>query len=100
MFVFGNLLEAAAYIVNVILTIYMWAIIIRAVISWVNPDPYNRIVIFLYRITEPALRPVRRWIPLGNLGIDISPIIVILVIYFLKIFLVQTLIQAAYHFKS
>ncbi len=100
MFVFGNLLEAAAYIVNVILTIYMWAIIIRAVISWVNPDPYNRIVLFLYRITEPALRPVRRWIPLGNLGIDISPIIVILVIYFLKIFLVQTLIQAAYHFKS
>ncbi len=100
MFVFGNLLEAFAYILDALLTAYMWVIIIRAVISWVNPDPYNRIVIFLYRITEPVLRPIRRWIPLGNLGIDFSPVIVILAIYFLKIFLVQTLIQTAYHFKS
>jgi YggT family protein len=100
MFVFGNMLQAAAYIIDTVLTIYMWVIIARALISWVNPDPYNRIVVFLYRVTEPVLRPVRRLIPLGHLGIDISPIIVILVIYFLKIFLVQTLIQTAYHFKS
>jgi YggT family protein len=99
MFVFGNMLQAVAYVIDTILTIYMWVIIIRALISWVNPDPYNRIVIFLYRVTEPVLRPVRRWIPLGHLGIDVSPIIVILVIYFLKILLVQTLIQMAYHFK-
>jgi len=94
MFVFGNLIEALAYILDATLTIYM-----RALISCVNPDPYNRIVIFLYKVTEPVLSPVRRWIPLGHLGIDISPIIVILIIYFLKIFLVQTLVQTAFHFK-
>ena len=99
MFVFGNLIEALAYILDATLTIYMWMIIARALISWVNPDPYNRIVIFLYKVTEPVLSPVRRWIPLGHLGIDISPIIVILIIYFLKIFLVQTLVQTAFHFK-
>jgi YggT family protein len=100
MFVIGNLLSAVAHLLEAALTIYMWIIIARALISWVNPDPYNRIVIFLYKITEPVLAPIRRWMPLGNLGIDLSPIIVILAIYFLKIFLVQTLIQAAYHFKS
>jgi len=96
----GKMGEVLAHIIDMALTIYMWIIILRAVISWVNPDPYNRIVIFLYRVTEPVLRPIRRWIPLGHLGIDISPIIVILIIYFLQIFLVQTLIQTAYHFQS
>ena len=100
MFVFGNLIEGIAYIVEAALSIYMWIIIARALISWVNPDPYNRIVIFLYRVTEPVLGPIRRWIPLGHLGIDISPIVVILVIYFLKIFLLQTLVQTAFYFKS
>jgi len=98
MFVAGNFIKALAHIIDVALTLYMWIIIIRAVISWVNPDPYNRIVIFLYRVTEPVLSPIRRWIPLGHLGIDISPIIVILIIYFLQIFLVQTMIQTAYRF--
>jgi YggT family protein len=71
----------------------MWLIIGRALISWVNPDPYNPIVTFLYRATEPVLAPIRRWIPLRGMGIDISPIIVILVIYFLQMFLVKTMIQ-------
>ena len=98
MFVFGNLLKATAYIIDAILTIYIWVIIARALVSWVNPDPYNRIVIFLYRVTEPVLRPVRRLMPLRNMGIDISPVIVLLIIYFLKIFLVDTLSQTASHF--
>ncbi len=98
MFVFGNLLKATAYIIDAILTIYIWVIIARALVSWVNPDPYNRIVIFLYRVTEPVLRPVRRLMPLRNMGIDISPVIVLLIIYFLKIFLVDTLFQTASHF--
>ncbi len=99
MYVLGNFIEALAHIIDIALTIYLWIIIIRALISWVNPDPYNRIVIFLYRVTEPVLRPIRRWIPLGNLGIDISPIIVILVIYFLQFFLVKSLIQLAFSLK-
>jgi YGGT family. len=99
MFILGNLIEAVARILDVGLTLYMWIIIIRALISWVNPDPYNPIVMFLYRITEPVLSTVRRWIPLGNIGIDISPIIVILVIVFLQSFLVQSMMQIALQFK-
>ena len=95
MFVLSNFVVALARIVDITLTLYMWIIIFRAVISWVNEDPHNKIVIFLYRATEPVLRPVRRIIPLRNVGIDLSPIIVILVILFLQYFLVETIIQLA-----
>lgn len=61
--------------------VYIIMIIIRAVLSWVNPDPYNPIVRFLYRVTEPVLRPIRYRLPdLG--GLDISPMVVILVLWF------------------
>ena len=76
MFLVANLIEALAKILDVALSLYTWVIIIRALLSWVNPDPYNVIVQFLYRATEPVLRPVRRWIPLRNFGIDLSPVIV------------------------
>jgi len=99
MFVAGNFIEAIARIIDIGLTIYMWMIIIRAVLSWVNPDPYNPIVMFLYRSTEPVLYRIRRWIPLGNIGIDISPIIVILIIIFLQSFLVKSLLQLSLHFN-
>jgi YggT family protein len=95
----GNLIVALAKIIDLVLNLYVWVIIIRAVISWVNPDPYNPIVNFLYRATEPVLAPVRRRLPFGNLGIDVSPIVVILVIYFLQFFLVKTMIQAAVYFN-
>lgn len=95
MFVFGNLIMALARVIDIVLTVYMWIIIVRALISWVNPDPYNQIVIVLYRITEPVLAPVRRMIPLRNIGLDFSPIIVLLAIMFLKYFLVETMIQLA-----
>jgi YggT family protein len=97
MFILSNFIMAAAKVIEIVLTLYMWIIIFRAVISWVNPDPYNKIVIFLYRITEPVLRPVRRILPLRNVGIDFSPIIVILVIIFLQYFLVETIAQLARH---
>ncbi len=94
MFVFANLVEALATIVSYLLTIYMWIIIIRALISWVNPDPYNPIVRFLYQATEPVLYPIRRRLPFMG-GIDLSPIIVLLVIIFLQFFLVRTLNEVA-----
>jgi YggT family protein len=77
----------------------MWIIIVAALISWVSPDPYNPIVRLLYRATEPVLRPIRRLV--GNrLGpIDISPLIVVLVIMFVKRFLVVSLIEIAYKIK-
>lgn len=95
MFVLGNFIMALARIIEIVLTLYMWVIIFRAVISWVNPDPYNKIVIFLYRITEPVLRPVRRMLPFRTAGIDFSPVIVILIIVFLQYFLVESIIGLA-----
>jgi YggT family protein len=95
MFVVENFIVALAKIIDMGLTIYIWIIIGRAVISWVNPDPYNPIVTFLYRATEPVLAPVRRLIPMGGMGIDIAPVIVILVIYFLQMFLIKTMMQMA-----
>jgi YggT family protein len=98
MFVMGNLIEALAKIIDVGLNIYFWIIVARAVVSWVNPDPYNSIVVFLYRVTEPILAPIRRRLPMG-MGIDFSPMVVILVIIFLQVFLVKTILQMAYYFR-
>ena len=97
MFVLSNFIVALAKVIDIVLTIYMWIIVFRALISWVNPDPYNQIVVFLYRFTEPVLGPIRRRLPMSNIGIDFSPIIVILTIVFLKYFLVETMIQMATH---
>lgn len=96
MFVFTNFMSAIAEVINIVLTIYMYVIIIRALLSWVNPDPYNPIVHMLYKITEPVLNPIRKLVPVWKIGLDISPLIVILIIFFLKRFLVATLRQAAY----
>lgn len=95
MFVLSNLLIAVAKILNIALTLYMWLIIGRAVISWVNPDPYNPIVRFLYSVTDPVLYAIRRRLPLFFGGFDFTPILVILAIIFLKSFLVETLFQLA-----
>jgi len=99
MFVVGNFIMAVAKIIDMALSLYMWVIIGRALISWVNPDPYNPIVRFLYRSTEPVMEPIRRWLPLRNLGIDISPIIVIAAIIFLQSFLLRSLMELAYYLK-
>ncbi|MDD5154162.1 MAG: YggT family protein [Thermodesulfobacteriota bacterium] len=95
MFVFGNFLHALAKIIDIVLSLYMWVIIARAVISWVSPDPYNPLVRFLYGVTEPVLYRVRRLLPISLGGIDFSPIIIILIIVFLQSFLVPTLVDVA-----
>ena len=95
MFVLSNFLIGVAKVLDIVLTLYMWIIIARAVISWVNPDPYNPIVRFLSSVTEPVLFPIRRRLPISLGGIDFSPIIVILVIIFIQAFLVQSLLQIA-----
>jgi len=99
MFLFGNLLAAVATILDYALWFYMLIVIARALISWVSPDPYNPIVQFLYRATEPVLEPIRRHVPGGGLGIDFSPLIVILAIYFLQIFLVGSLRDIAFRLR-
>jgi len=99
MFIFANLLLAIAHILDIALTIYMWIVIISAVISWVNPDPYNPIVRFLRVVTEPVYRPIRRLIGYRLGPIDISPMVVILAIIFVQKFLVSSLIEFAYKLK-
>lgn len=90
MFVLANFFVAVAGVLNLVLTLYLWIIIARALLSWVNPDPRNPIVRFLYNATEPILYPVRRALPYMG-GIDLSPLVVIAAIYFLQIFLVGSL---------
>ena len=95
MFVFGNFIGALAGVLDMVLTIYLWIVIIAALITWVNPDPYNPIVRFLRGVTEPVFAFIRRRLPLPPMAIDITPIIVILAIIFLQQFLVATLMQVA-----
>ena len=95
MFVVANFLVAVAKIIDIGLSIYMWIIIGRAVISWVNPDPFNPIVRFLNAVTEPILYPIRRRLPINFGGIDFSPVILILAIIFVQLFLVKTLYEVA-----
>jgi len=92
MFVIGNFLYALAVVIDYALTIYLWIVIARAVLSWVSPDPYNPIVRFIHNVTEPVLYRIRRLIPLNLGGIDISPIIVLLAVIFLQKFLVGSLV--------
>jgi YggT family protein len=95
MFVAGYFMMAVANLVNLVLTAYIWIIIARAILSWVNPDPYNPIVRFLYRVTEPVLRPIRGRLPTFQMGLDLSPMVVLLAIYFLKEFIVPVLYRIA-----
>ena len=95
MFAVGNLIAALASILDLALTIYMWVIIARALLSWVNPDPFNPIVQFLYKITEPVLGWVRDRVPVVFGGLDLAPLLVLLAIIFLQRFLIATLFELA-----
>lgn len=94
MFAIGNVILGIAKVLEIVLNIAMWTIIIRALLSWVNPDPYNPIVQVLTRVTEPVLRPLRKLAPpFRTGGVDLSPLIAILIIYFLEIAVVDTLVR-------
>jgi YggT family protein len=94
-FIVGYLVAALAKLVDLILVVYMALIFARALVSWVSPDPYNPVVRFLYRVTEPVLRPVRERLGAYQIGLDFSPMIVILVLYFLREFLIPVLFRIA-----
>lgn len=91
MLVFRNLLVAVATVLDYVLVFFMFITIARAVLSWVSPDPYNPIVRFIHNVTEPVLYQIRKRLPMMYGGIDFSPIIVILIIIFLRIFVVDSL---------
>ena len=92
MFIPSNFISALAHILEALLNIIYWLVVIRALVSWVNPDPNNALVQFLSKTTDPILEPIRRRLPLNfRFGIDISPLIAILAIMFLKSFLIKSL---------
>ena len=99
MFIAGNFLSTLATVLNVALWAYMWIIIARALVSWVNPDPWNPIVQFLHRATEPVLAPIRRWLPTWRWGIDFSPLVAILAIYLVQGFVVSSLRDLAWRLR-
>jgi YggT family protein len=67
-----------------LLDIYTWLIIAASLISWVSPDPYNPVVQFLRRATEPVLRPIRQLLSPYQTGLDFSPLVAILIIQFVE----------------
>jgi YggT family protein len=98
MFIISNLLTAIAMVIDYALIIFMWIVVARAVLSWVNPDPYNPIVRFIHNVTEPVLYQIRKRLPVNFGGIDLSPLIVFLIIIFLRKFLVTSLYGLAASF--
>lgn len=99
MFVLSNILVGFAKVLDMALTIYFWIIVVRALLSWVNPDPYNPIVRFLYQVTEPVLYRIRKIVPYMG-GLDLSPLIVIFVIYFVQWAIIPSIIEFALRLKT
>ena len=93
MYMFGYLMLGLAQVIDTVLFLFMLIVIARAVLSWVNPDPFNPIVRFIHNITEPILYPIRSRLPIGFGGFDFSPIIVFLCVIFLRTFIVSSLMR-------
>lgn len=93
--VISTFIQALAQILSMVINIYIWVVIIAALISWVRPDPYNPIVQILYKLTEPLYAKIRRLIPTIIGGVDLTPILVILALKFIDLFLVQLLFSLA-----
>lgn len=96
MFVLANLLIAIAQVLDYLLWAYMWILVGRVIVSWVNADYNNPIVRFLYAATEPVLAPVRRRMSLSAAGFDLSPLLVWIAIVFCQRFLVRSLYDLAF----
>ncbi len=95
MFIWTNFVITVAQLLQSLLQLYMWVIIASAVLSWVEPNPYNPIVRFIYSVTEPVFDWVRRRIPVFFGGIDFSPMLVIFGIYFAQSFIIPTCARIA-----
>jgi len=95
MVVISTLLMAIANILHMVINLYIWIVIIAALITWVRPDPYNPIVQILYRLTEPVYAFIRRYIPTNISGFDIAPLILILGLQFFDMFFVNLLMKLA-----
>lgn len=85
------LFDALAKLVDLAFDIYVFIVVARALISWVNPDPYNPIVRFLHNATDPVLYRLRRLLPFSTGSLDLSPMILIFILFMLQGFLVNML---------
>ncbi|AGC49778.1 YggT family protein [Lawsonia intracellularis] len=96
MFVFGNILLGIARVLDIILSLYFWIVIIAVLLTWVRPDPYNNIVRMFYALTEPVFYKVRKFLPFTLVGgLDLSPIVVLIIIQLLQTIVVRSLFQYA-----
>ena len=91
----STFIQAVATILHQIISLYIWVVIISALVSWVRPDPYNPIVQVLIRLTEPVYNLVRKYIPTNFSGVDITPIVVILALQFIDLFFIKLLFSLA-----
>jgi YggT family protein len=95
-FVLQQVVVAVATILDSVLWLYFWIVIGAVVVSWVNADPRNPIVRFLYAVTEPVLYQIRRTLPFVCAGgLDFSPLILIFAIQAAKIVIVRSLYELA-----
>ena len=95
MIVLATLIEACATILHSLINIYIWVVIIAALITFVRPDPYNPIVQILFRLTNPVYAMIRKFVPTLIGGVDLAPLIVILVLQFVDLFAVKLLFALA-----
>jgi YggT family protein len=93
MFIFGNFLHGVAYVVNMLLEIYLWVVIIRTILSWIRPNPYNPLVRIIYGLVDPVTYRISRLFPTRIGMFDVAPFIVILVIIFLQKFVVNSIVD-------
>lgn len=98
MFAFGNLITAIASILNIVLDLYFWVIFIRAIMSWFNPNPYNPFVRTIYRMVDPITYRISKVIPTRFGVVDLSPFVLMLIIFFIQRFVVKTLFDIGTRF--
>ena len=97
MILFGNFLLAASRILHILFMAYVWILIFRVIFSWVRIPSLYQVALILYRLTEPVLKPIRRLVPPHKAGgIDVSPMICILIIVFVDTFLLRSMTAYAY----
>ena len=87
MILFGNFLLAASRILHILLMAYVWILIFRVIFSWVRIPSLYQVAVILYQLTEPVLKPIRKLVPPHKVGgIDVSPMICILIIVFVVVY--------------
>jgi YggT family protein len=97
MILFANFLLAASRIIHIVLMVYIWIIVGRVIFSWIKVPSLYQVAVIIYRVTEPVLKPVRKYIPPYKMGgLDISPMIIILILWFIDIFVVRSMTLYAY----